>query len=59
MKANQEIRDYAKSKKVSLWQVADVFNVHETTFLRYLRKEFTEERKGEIRKIIDKIALEN
>ena len=34
-KANQELKAYARSKKVAYWQIAKAFNVHENTCLLY------------------------
>lgn len=54
---NLDIRDYAKEKKVNLWEVSERLGyAHETAFSRVLRHELTEDKKQEIRKIIDELA---
>lgn len=56
---NLDIRDYAKEKKVNLWEVSERLGyAHETAFSRVLRHELTEDKKQEIRKIIDELAAE-
>lgn len=56
---NLDIRDYAKEKKVNLWEVSERLGyAHETAFSRLLRHELTEDKKQEIRKIIDELATE-
>lgn len=56
---NQDIRKYAKSKRVNLWQVSEKLGyAHETAFSRVLRHELSSEKKQEIRKIIDELAAE-
>lgn len=54
---NLDIRKYAKDKKVNLWEVSEHLGyAHETAFSRILRHELTEDKKAEIRKIIDELA---
>lgn len=56
---NLDIRNYAKEKKVNLWEVSEHLGyAHETAFSRVLRHELTEDKKQEIRKIIDELASE-
>ena len=66
---NQEIRKYAKSKNINLWeyankkdirlwQIADRLGITDNYFSRKLRKEFSEEEKQKIFKIIDELANE-
>ena len=51
---NIDIREYAKSKKVNLWEVSEELGyAHETAFSRALRHELTPEIKQKIFKIID------
>lgn len=57
-KANIDIRDCAKSEKIPFWLIADKLGVSEPTFIRWLRKEFTEERKEQIRNIIADLKKE-
>ena len=56
---NNDIRDYAKSKNVYLWQVAEVLKIHDNIFSRKLRYELKPEEKTEIFNIIDKLAAES
>ena len=54
---NIDIREYAKSKKVNLWEVSEELGyAHETAFSRALRHELTPEIKQKIFKIIDELA---
>lgn len=55
---NKDVRNYAKSKKVYLYQIADLLNVSESTFIKSLRKELNKETKESLFKIIDMIAKE-
>ncbi|WP_072523936.1 hypothetical protein [Clostridium sp. Marseille-P3244] len=56
---NQDIRKYAKNKRVNLWQVSEKLGyAHETAFSRVLRHELPCDKKQEIRKIIDELAAE-
>ena len=56
--SNEDIRRYAKQKQVKLWQIANALHINDGNFSRKLRVEFTEEKKREIYKIIDKLAVE-
>ena len=54
---NLDIRNYAKEKKVNLWEVSECLGyAHETAFSRVLRHELSEEKKAEIYKIIDELS---
>lgn len=56
---NIDIRMYAKSKGVNLWQVSEKLGyAHETRFSRVLRHELSYDKKQEIKKIIDELATE-
>ncbi len=55
---NKEIREYASSKDILLWQIADKLGITDGNFSRKLRHEFTPEEKERIKKIIDKISEE-
>lgn len=55
--ANIDIKNYAKGKKVWLWEVSESLGyAHETAFTRAMRHEFKEDVKKKIFKIIDEIA---
>lgn len=56
MKANNDIREYAKSKNVCLWQIADELGMQDSAFSRKLRRELPDIAKSKIRDIIDKIS---
>lgn len=56
--SNKEIRDYARIKDVKLWKIAEKLNLCDSNFSRLLRHELTEDKKQEIRKIIDELAAE-
>lgn len=54
---NEDIRNYAKNNKVSLWEVSEKLGyAHESAFSRVLRHELTEDKKEEIKAIIDELA---
>lgn len=53
-----EIKRIIKEKGVKIWQVADKFGVADTTFSKYLRKEFNEEDSNRILNIINELAKE-
>ena len=54
---NKDIRKYAKEKKVNLWEVSVALGYsHESNFSRVLRHELSEEKKAEIKDIIDNLA---
>ena len=53
-----EIKRIIKEKGVKIWQVADKFGVADTTFSKYLRKEFSEEDSSRILNIINELAKE-
>lgn len=53
---NQDVRNYAKSKGVRLWQIAETLHINDGNFSRRLRKELPEVQKQEIIQIIDELA---
>ncbi len=54
---NSDIRNYAKERGVYLWEISERLGyAHETAFSRVLRHELTEDKKAEIRKIVDELA---
>ncbi len=55
---NIDIRQYALEKRVKLWEVSEKMGYsHESAFSRLLRHELTEDKKEEIRKIIDQLSV--
>lgn len=56
---NVDMRNYAKEHKVNLWEVSERLGyAHETAFSRVLRHELSEDKKAEIKAIIDDLAAE-
>lgn len=56
--SNTDVRTYAKQKGVFLYSIAEKIGISEGTFIRKLRKELTEQKKAEIREIVDKLSAE-
>lgn len=56
---NLEIREYAKTKKVKLWQVADKLGIHQSHLSCLLRYELSDDEKRNFIQIINEIAKEN
>lgn len=54
--ANLEIRNYAKSKSVKHWQIAEELGLTEFTFSRQLRHELSDTDKTRVKVIIDKLS---
>lgn len=55
---NTDIKEYARQKKVKLWQVAMAMDMQDSNFSRKLRVELAQEEKQRIKDIIDKLASE-
>ncbi len=55
---NKGLRDYAKSKAVKLWEIADKLGICEMTMTRKLRYELPTDEKERIKGIIDEIVKE-
>lgn len=55
---NKELRDYAKSKEVRLWQIAEKLNINDGNFSRKLRYELPTNEKERIKNIINEIVKE-
>lgn len=53
---NMDLRDYAKSKGVKLWQIAEKLNINDGNFSRKLRKELPDQEKKKIIMIVDEVA---
>ena len=56
MKANTDIREYAKTKGIKLWQVAGALHIYDSNLSRKLRFELPQEEKERIFAIIDELA---
>lgn len=57
-KKNQEIRNLLGEKNIPQYKLADLLGISESTLVRHLRKELSEEEKQEYIKIITKYTLE-
>lgn len=55
---NKDLRDYAKSKAVKLWEIADKLGICEMTMTRKLRYELSTNETERIIMLIDEIAKE-
>lgn len=55
---NNDIREYAEKNNVRLWQIANRLGINDGNFSRKLRIELTEDKKTEIKAIIDELAAE-
>ena len=53
---NKDIREYAKNNDIPLWRIASKLGINDGNFSRKLRIELSEEKKAEIRVIIDELA---
>ena len=56
---NKEIRDYAKAKRIKLWQIAAERGLNDGNFSRKLRFELSAETKAQIFRIIDELSEVN
>lgn len=56
MKKNNDIRELAKKHGIYLYEIAMELNVSESTFIKSLRKELTDEKKEEIKQIINQLS---
>lgn len=59
IKCNTEIRAAAKSAGVFLYEIAEKLDVSEPTFIRYMRKELSDDMKAKALAAIEKIKLEH
>ena len=55
---NKDLRDYAFSQNVKLWEIAEKIGITDSTFSRKLRRELDDSRKAELKNIIDQISAE-
>lgn len=53
---NKEIKDYIKSKNISMWRVAERLGISDSSFSRMLRYEITAEKRAEIYEIVNELA---
>jgi hypothetical protein len=52
---NQEVRDYAASRGIRLWRIAEALNMTDASFSRKLRRELNAEEKSRIIALIDEL----
>lgn len=52
---NQDIRNEVKESGLKLWQIAEKLGINDGNFSRMLRKELSDEKKAEIRAIIEEL----
>lgn len=57
--ANKELRNYAKSNHVTLWQIASILGISEASMTRKMRIELPDAERAKIESIIDSIAENN
>lgn len=55
-RANEDVREYAKSKGVCFWQIADACGIHDSNFSRLMRYPLDDADRKTIMGIIDDIA---
>lgn len=55
---NKDIRKYAKNNDIPLWRIASKLGINDGNFSRKLRTELSEDKKAEIKAIIDELAAE-
>ncbi|RKI24271.1 hypothetical protein D7V82_18040 [bacterium 1xD8-6] len=55
---NKDIREYAKNNDIPLWRIASKLGINDGNFSRKLRTELPEEKKAEIKAIIEDLAAE-
>lgn len=53
--ANQDLRDLMKKNRVYIWEIAQEYGCAESTFIKKLRFELTQEEKEKIVEIINKL----
>ncbi len=56
--ANEIIRQKAKSKKVSMWRIAEKIGINESVLSRKMRHELSKDETQQIMKVIDELASE-
>ena len=56
MRANDDIRERARERRVHLYEIAFVLGVNDGNFSRRLRRELSDDERKEIFSIIDQLA---
>lgn len=55
-KANLDVREKARQRRVLHWRIADQLGMHDSNFARLLRKELPDKKKAEVFAIIEELA---
>lgn len=55
---NQDIRNEIKTAGLKLWQIAEGLGINDGNLSRLFRRELSDEKKAEIRSIIEKLQKE-
>ena len=55
-KRNEKIKEYAKARRVCLWEIGEALGMIDSQFSRYLRKELSAAENEQILRTIDKLA---
>lgn len=53
---NMDVKEYAKEKKVKLWQVADVLGITDSKLSRILRYPLDDVMRRNVMAVVDKIS---
>lgn len=53
---NADVKAYAVQRNVKLWQIAHAFGYPDSSFSRLLYKELSDDKKDEIKNVVDRIA---
>lgn len=56
---NEDVRSEVKAAGLKLWQIAEGLGINDGNFSRLLRRELSDEKKAEIRSIIEKLKKES
>ena len=57
-KPNADIKEYAHSKGIFMWQVAEIYGLHESNFSRLMRHTLSDSDRNRVISIIDQLASE-
>ena len=53
---NKDVREYAKRHNIYIWEIAEIFEVCETTIYRWLRKPLDKEKKKLFLDAVDNLS---
>lgn len=57
-KENYDIKKLADSKGIKMWEIADVYGLHESNFCKLMRYPLNDKNRTRIKKIINDLAKE-